>query len=523
MSDTTDTRAGVWRARALLGVLAGVLALGSGCGYDSWFNQSVVGRWEVTPTVVPVLDRITAIEGPEDDFVEFDEVRPDDLVPRPTEYRIGPGDAIAITVFDLIGAGVPTQVQTVVDSRGTIYIDELGEISVAGLNRDELSQRLEEVARTRGGINRPLVQAQIVNPRQARYTVVGAVPGPGTYLLPEADFRLLDALAEAGWIPESTREIFVIRQIPLDEVVEPDLGGEPLQGDRGQPGPGPSGEDLLRDVDSLLRGGGSEGGAGEDDPSPSAFGARGLARAQAQDGGEGSPEGPPEAAIGLVDGPAAGQERPEPQGAAGEGEGTWMFLNGRWVQVSSPGGSGGPGAQGEGAAALAGELDTGQLVTQRVIRVPAQQLIAGDMRLNIVIEPGDIVRVPTNPQGFYYIGGFVNRPGSFGLAPKLTLMRAIDASGGVNQLGVPRRVELVRMVGGDRQATIMLDLRAINNGVEPDIFLKANDRINVGSAWWTFPLTVVRNGFRASYGFGFLLDRNFGNDVFGAPPSNVGR
>ncbi len=34
------------------------------------------------------------------------------------------------------------------------------------------------------------------------------------------------------------------------------------------------------------------------------------------------------------------------------------------------------------------------------------------------------------------------------------------------------------------------------------------------------PAAVVRNGFRASYGFGFLLDRNFGNDVFGAPPTN---
>jgi len=31
---------------------------------------------------------------------------------------------------------------------------------------------------------------------------------------------------------------------------------------------------------------------------------------------------------------------------------------------------------------------------------------------------------------------------------------------------------------------------------------------------------VIRGGLRASYGFGFLLDRNFGNDVFGAPPTN---
>ena len=42
-------------------------------------------------------------------------------------------------------------------------------------------------------------------------------------------------------------------------------------------------------------------------------------------------------------------------------------------------------------------------------------------------------------------------------------------------------------------------------------------------AFWATPLAVIRGGLRATYGFGFLLDRNFGNDVFGAPPSNVSR
>jgi cold shock CspA family protein len=26
---------------------------------------------------------------------------------------------------------------------------------------------------------------------------------------------------------------------------------------------------------------------------------------------------------------------------------------------------------------------------------------------------------------------------------------------------------------------------------------------------------VIRNGFRASYGFGFIVDRNLGDDIFG--------
>jgi polysaccharide export outer membrane protein len=50
--------------------------------------------------------------------------------------------------------------------------------------------------------------------------------------------------------------------------------------------------------------------------------------------------------------------------------------------------------------------------------------------------------------------------------------------------------------------------------------VRRDDVINVGTSFWATPLAVVRGGFRTSYGFGFLLDRNFGNDVFGAPPTN---
>ena len=41
-----------------------------------------------------------------------------------------------------------------------------------------------------------------------------------------------------------------------------------------------------------------------------------------------------------------------------------------------------------------------------------------------------------------------------------------------------------------------------------------------GTNFWATPLAVIRNGFRASYGFGFILDRNFQGDVFGADSAN---
>jgi polysaccharide export outer membrane protein len=120
-----------------------------------------------------------------------------------------------------------------------------------------------------------------------------------------------------------------------------------------------------------------------------------------------------------------------------------------------------------------------------------------------------------------YINGAVSRPGPYGLPTdgKLTLLRALTSAGGLNGLAVPERVDLTRVVGKDRQATIRLNLRAIAEQTQPDIYLKPDDMINVGTSFWAYPLAVIRGGFRASYGFGFILDRNFAGDVFGADRS----
>jgi hypothetical protein len=79
---------------------------------------------------------------------------------------------------------------------------------------------------------------------------------------------------------------------------------------------------------------------------------------------------------------------------------------------------------------------------------------------------------------------------------------------------------MVRVVAKDREAALRVNLAAIRNRAEPDIYMQPDDHVIIGTNFWAQPLAVVRNGFRASYGFGFLLDRNFGNDVFGAPPVN---
>ena len=160
------------------------------------------------------------------------------------------------------------------------------------------------------------------------------------------------------------------------------------------------------------------------------------------------------------------------------------------------------------------------LIVERIIRVDYARLVQGDSMQNLVIRPGDRIYVEVPPQGFVYIDGEINRRGVYTLPVQgeLTLSRLVASAGGFSQIAIPERVDLTRRVGSNREATIRLDLAAIRNRTQPDVLIKPDDLVIIGTNWVAFPLAVVHSGFRVTYGFGFLLDRNFGTDVFGAPP-----
>lgn len=502
-----------------------VLLVGlSGCNVDSYLDPSVVGRWERTPTKVPILERIASIEPDDGQAIQVSEVTAEDLVPTIADYRIGPGDTMQIVVFDLPSAGMQTPYQLTVDGRGEVIIPQVGHVHVGGLTEDGVREAIARGIAQAGLLQMdPLVMVSVTGRRQQRYSVNGAVRAPGPYFIPEPNFRLLEALTSAGWLNESIPEVLVIRQVALsDEAIgQPSSqapGTEPAAAQNPTPPP-PSGQDLIDLIEELGTPEGEKDDGSNPDVLPSTASSAVVRRVQP--GSRSVKARQP--AIDLVEPEAPAGAPPEAEQKSrpdGGGPTSWVFVNGRWTPVqerSAAAGGAGDLAEGPGLGPSAE-----QLFTQRVISVPTSDLIAGNAKYNIVIRPGDIIRVPNPPQGLVYIAGEVNRPGVYNLSQQLTLTRAIDAAGGLNGIGIPERLDLTRMVDKHHQATIRLDLRAINEGTQPDLYLKSNDRINVGTNFWAFPLAVVRGGFRATYGFGFLLDRNFGNDVFGAPPSNVG-
>lgn len=523
--------------------LAGAALLMGGC-QDSFLDPSVSGRWEATPTIMPILDRIASIEDNTGDLVEYTDPVPEDLIPQARAYRFAPGDQLTVTLYDLIEQGRPEEYDVPIDARGFIDLPQLGRLQVAGMTIEDAQAAIQE--QMRRFVETPLAIVVPAAQRQQTYNIVGAVEKPGPYFIPRADYRLLEAITAGGRFDESIEEVYVIRQVALsDEVrdvqpmgtdggVPPATPADPAA--RGvTPAPGtPAGQDLLNVIDDIAgptaqplpppvmpQDGSSQPGSPPVAPpevapqavppgSPAAFRAR-TAR---------QPETPARRpAVELVDSgtPEARPSLPDAAPPAGPTAGSWVFLNGKWVQVTAARAAPRP-APGTPPEAPSRETE---LITQRVVRIPLDQLLSGKQSYNIVVRPGDVIRVPATPSGLVFMTGQVQRVGPITLGDgRLTILRAIDAAGGYAAIAVPEKIELTRMIGRSQQATISLDGRAIAEQTQPDVFLKPNDRVNVGTTFWALPLAIVRNGFRVNYGFGFIIDRNLSNDLFGPPPVN---
>lgn len=533
---------------AVFAASAGVLG---GCESDSFLDPSVVGRWEHTPTVVPILERIDVIERDTGEFVDVTPVMPEDLQPEATEYRAGPGDGLVILILDFFEGGASGRFEQFIDQRGFVTIPQVGEVYVNKMSRLEMQQAIAAAVKAAGILEDPLVEVQIPGARQATFSIFGIVDRVGRYVVPGPDYRLLEALTDAGGISPSIEKVYVIRQVALSEE-GPSEPPTPRRTGRAAQAPARTpaeteGKSLIDLIEELTA-------PEERSPSPPS---RPVPQAP-NSGPKAEPnlesildsaaeEVPPanpaaqakspgaspaffrrqdEPPIDLVDTnsvPPPAAPAASPAGGVG-GRGHWVFLNGEWVQVIRS-----PKAKREGLPESDDPLKSapraGEVVSQRIIEVPVAPLIQGVAQYNLVIRTGDTISVPGPKQGFIYLTGpGVLRPGVYQLpfTGKLTLQRLIASAGGLGPIAIPERVDLTRMIGNDRQATIRLNYRAIVEGTQPDLFLKPDDLINVGTNFWATPLAVLRGGLRASYGFGFLLDRNFGNDVFGAPPLDRG-
>jgi polysaccharide export outer membrane protein len=118
----------------------------------------------------------------------------------------------------------------------------------------------------------------------------------------------------------------------------------------------------------------------------------------------------------------------------------------------------------------------------QAIRIPIEGLfIKGDPKLNLVLEPGDVINVPIDKVVAVYVFGQVRNPGALQVKksniPSLT--QAIAQAGGFTDRASRKKVQIRRKDVTGKELEINVNVRDILKGKKKDIPLQENDTIYV--------------------------------------------
>ncbi len=586
----------------------------SGCTSKFW-DPPQLGRFRPTPAVNVILPSLGVAEEPPMAWEGGETPRREDAIPLKSDYTLGVGDMVTISIFELLADGQWMQNQYEIKGTGQISIPEVGgAVMASGLTETQLENQIKEIL-SPDIIAEPIVTVALQNSQRRTCAVIGeGVALPGPQLITRNDYRLFEALSAAkGPYQVNVSYVYVSRRqegdaeydnaqkpqgpktLPLNELSV--LGPTPPQAQQytpptqmqprmsdpvasmsmynqpaytqtfnqeremlGMSAASPSMQRLWQESERAM---GSSFSRTPYNTQRQVISAAQFDPSAASEGGQFNFNNDPattplQNGAGAIDwefqngkwvpvqrqvtppvAPGQTQTQPAvpvtptqpvmPQQTVPQTNGDvpvdWVFQDGKWIAVPV-------GGQSQGSA-LDQRLEQNQNVIPldipaaqspsqwaggprtRLIKIPADRVMAGDPRYNIVIRPGDTIYVPVDVAGVFYITGQVNGTGPVRLAGPTTLKQAITMAGGLGALAYPKKCEVVRRIGENREEVVMVDLEKIGKGEQPDFYVKPHDLINVGTHFTSRWRAVMRNAFRAAYGFGFVYDRNFGDSAYG--------
>ncbi len=144
------------------------------------------------------------------------------------DYRIGPGDLLALDVFEEKGLAVERRV----GADGTIDLPLLGEVGVGGLTPDGAAARIS-AALEASYLQRATVSVEVKEFLSQEITVLGAVNKPGSLYM-SSRWTLFQALTAAGGLTADTgTSIHVLRRASngLSDQLEVDVDDLLVRGD----------------------------------------------------------------------------------------------------------------------------------------------------------------------------------------------------------------------------------------------------------------------------------------------------
>jgi protein involved in polysaccharide export with SLBB domain len=514
-------------------VLSVLLPFSMGCHsiLNGWLDPTVLGEFSTARTLeirhtLTIEDTPGGIPGatlPTKDDLEFQAV----------EFPISAGDVLTVEVHELRQRFVTDRQQIRVSNTGVVNLPVLGRVTADGLTVPEFEDHIRHELVERQILMNPDVRVTPDFLQKSTYSIFGigasaATNAPlraGTFPIQRPSLRILEAINQVGGLNELVTEVYIFR----DDDPSLHAGSEAPGATEPEPAPVP---DTSAPPAALPEGNGNGGGPPPPPPAPGANGA-------AEEGGQAEIEDLMQA----VDEPPAGQAPPVheegavelPRDFEEELDTGYIWVNGEFVRRAD--------AKSD-ADAIPGDLKTvtewnarmpaiqwdriaGE-ATYRIIRIPAEQLRAGDPEFNVFVRAGDVIRIVSGEVGLYYMAGQVLRPGPYSFnAEPVTLKTAIAAAGGLSALAWPDRCTVYRRLG-EREQMIQVNLDRIFAGKDEDFYVRRGDIVNVG----THPFAPFLQRIRAytlptpasNVGYSFTYARNFADiDAYGARvnPHNV--
>ena len=473
----------------------------SGCSSvrNGWLDPTVLGNFTGTGTTeirtsLTLDDTPTGIPGATLPL-------PEDLRVQPVEPRISAGDSLAIEIFELRQPLVPFQAEVLVSSTGHVNLPVLGRVLAVDILAEEFERKLVRILREREILIDPEVTVNPTFLQGATYSIFGigvsaannAPLRAGTFPIRRPGLRILEAINQVGGLSEFVGDIYVFRY------------------DAAQPSNDSQGAAL---------------GSREQQSIPVN---ETLTQTQARGVVEPRELTPEEELIAIVVDPEGLHLPEEPQAQPDEEQPPiepdvtqpYIWVGDEFVPNPAYQPAAGGVIRATVPSSPSGEtavptVDWDRIagdIEYRVLRIPADLLRSGSPQVNIVIRPGDVIRIVSGQIGNYYVMGQVNRVGTFAFnAEPITLKAAIAAAGGLSGLAWPSRCTVYRRIG-QREQMIQVDLERIFAGTDSDFLIKRGDIINVGThpfapflqrlRAWSLPNPV------ATIGYSFTYARNF--------------
>lgn len=118
---------------------------------------------------------------------------------KAADYRLAPGDAIRIQVFQ----NPDLTLETRVPETGSISYPLVGAVAVGGLTISQAEQKVAAALRAGGYVEKPQVNIALQQVRGNQVSVLGQVNHPGRFPLETFNVRVTEVLALAGGIADT--------------------------------------------------------------------------------------------------------------------------------------------------------------------------------------------------------------------------------------------------------------------------------------------------------------------------------